>query len=145
MSGRGKSVPLLVMVGALLLALAPGIGAGATTVAAAKPVNFKIAINGKTLTNAQLSAGAETYLPITTGRTQVSVRWSNDLRGSGYYVVVKDVGRHTNRRCTTGTSCVAVWSKNLRASDEMAWTIQIVQAQGNKVVSEKNVCVVGKA
>jgi hypothetical protein len=58
---------------------------------------------------------------------------------------VKDAAKRTNRRCTTGTTCVAIWSKSLRPADEMGWTVQIVRTQGNKVVSEKYVCVVGKA
>jgi hypothetical protein len=139
------SITLLTLAGALLLAVSPELGSGATGAAAAKPTSFTIAVNGKTLTNAQLAAGAETYLSTKVGRTQVAVRWRGDLRGSGYYVVVKDASKYTTRRCTTGTSCVAVWSKTLRATDEMGWTIQIVRTQGNRVVSEKYVCVVGKA
>ena len=140
-STRRNLIVLLALGAVLLAGLVPELGAGAT---AAAPANFKITINGMTLTNAQLSASSETYLPITTGRTRVNVRWTNDLRGSGYYVVVKDAGLNNRQRCTTGTTCNVVWNKTLRPADEMAWTIQIVRARGNKVVSEKNVCVVGK-
>ena len=110
-SDRKTRVALLALAVGLLMATAPGLGAAATS---APPANFKVAINGKTLTNAQLTAGAETYIPTKAGRTQVTVRWNNDLRGSGYYVVVKDAAKRTNRRCTTGTTCVAIWSKSLR-------------------------------
>jgi len=142
---RKSTVVLLTLAAGLLVAVAPGLGTAATGATSAPPANFKIAVNGKTLTNAQLAAGAETYFPTKVGRTQVAVRWNNDLRGSGYYVVVKDAAKRTTRRCTTGTTCVAVWGKSLRVSDEMGWTVQIVRKQGNKVVSEKYVCVVGKA
>jgi len=145
MSTRRSTVALLTLVGALLTAVAPELGVGATNAAAAKPSNFKIAINGRTLTNAQLNASAETYFPMRSGRMQVAARWTNDLRGTGYYVIIVNSAKTASRRCTTGTSCLVSASKPLGIGNEVSWSIQIRRTPGNKLLSEKVVCLIGKA
>jgi hypothetical protein len=145
MSSRRTSFSFLVLVGALLLALVPELGAGATRISAATPSNFKIAVNGKTLTAAQLVKTAETYVSTRPGRTQVSVRWANDLRGSGYYVLINNSRKNATRTCTAGTSCSATASTALVKGDEVSWSIQIRRTAGNKLVTEKVVCLLGKA
>jgi len=145
MSSRRTSVSFLILVGALLLALAPELGAAATGAAAAKPSNFKIAVNGKTLTAAQLVTATETYISTRPGRTQVAVRWANDLRGSGYYVLINNSRKNATRTCTAGTSCSATASTALANGDEVSWSVQIRRTAGNKLVTEKVVCLVGKA
>lgn len=145
MSTRRSTLTLLILVGALLTAVAPGLGVGATNAAAAKPSNFKIAVNGRILTSAQLNASAETYFPLKPGRMQVAVRWANDLRGTGYSVVIVNSAKTASRRCTTGTSCIVSASKPLGVGNEVSWSIQIKRSPGNKLLSEKVVCLIGKA
>ena len=124
--------------------IVPATGMGATSAAAAKPANFKVIINGKRLTPSQLAASADTYFPVRAGRVTVGVTWTNNIRNSGYYVLVSDMGSTDRRRCTTGTSCVLTSVKPLGKSAKTGYAIRIVQVKGNKVVSNKTVCVMGR-
>ena len=139
------SIALLALAGALFLAVSPELGSGATGATVAKPSNFKIAVNGKTLTAAQLATATDTYITAKAGRTQVAVRWNNDLRGSGYYVLITNSRKNATRRCTSGTSCAVTAGAALANGDEISWSIQIKRTSGNKLVTEKVVCLVGKA
>ena len=145
MSTGRNAVALLVLAGALLVAVAPGLAVAASGATKAAPSNFKVAVNGRTLTSAELAAGADNYMSTKTGRTQVAVRWRNDLSGSGYYVLIVDSAGGTKHRCTTGTSCAAVGGKPLAVGNEVSWSIQIRRTAGNKLASEKVVCLIGKA
>jgi hypothetical protein len=125
-------------------AIVPTTGVGATNATTAKPANFKVIINGKQLTPSQLAASADTYFPVRPGRVTVGVRWTNDIRNSGYYVLVSDMGSTDRRRCTVGTSCVLTATKPLVKTAETGYAIRIVQVKGNRVLSNKTVCVMGK-
>jgi hypothetical protein len=136
---------LLLLTGVLVL-LAPGLGGGATAAGtAARPSNFKIVVNGKTLTAAQLAQAADTYITTRTGRTLVAVRWRNTLRGSGYYVLITNSRQTATRKCTSGTSCIVRASTPLVKGDEISWSVQIKRRAGNKLVTEKVVCLIGKS
>jgi hypothetical protein len=106
--------------------------------------NFEIAVNGKTLTSAQLAEASDTYITTRTGRTRVAVRWRNKLRGSGYYVLMMNSRKTATRRRTSGTSCIVRASTPLMKGDETSWSIQIKRRAGNKPVSENVVCLIGK-
>jgi hypothetical protein len=104
--------------------LLPGIGA--TKAPTAKPANFKVVVNGKTLTAAQMMASADTYFPVKAGRRlTIGVTWTNNIRNSGYYVLVSDMGSTDRRRCTVGTSCFLTSTKTLKTT-ETGYAIRIV-------------------
>jgi hypothetical protein len=103
-----------------------------------------VIINGTQLTQSRLMASADTYFPVKAGRVTIGVRWTNDIRNSGYYVPVSDMGSTDRRRCTIGTSCFLSSSKPLVKSAETGYAIRIVQVKGNRVVSNKTVCVMGR-
>ena len=77
------------------------------------------------------------------GPLRVGVRWTGNLSGSGYYVVVADLGSTDRRRCVAGTSCYVDASKGLSRNQEMGWAIKIVLVRGNLVVSNKTICLLG--
>lgn len=141
---RGRKAGFLVALGALVGAIASATAVGAPKAATARPANFRVTINGKRLTPTQLAASADAYLPVKAGRVTVGVTWTHNIRKSGYYVLVSDMGSTDRRRCTIGTSCVLTSSKPLVKSAETGYAIRIVQIKGNKVVSNKTVCVMGK-
>jgi hypothetical protein len=143
MSTIRRTLALVALTGAVAVVVAPGLGNASPQAAAAKPAGFRIAINGRTLTAAQLNAGEETYLPVKVGRNSISVRWVNDLRGSGYSVIVVDNPLSVRRRCTTGTSCSATARGTLTAGAEMYWTVLI--NKGSRTLSTKSICITGKA
>jgi hypothetical protein len=50
----------------------------------------------------------------------------------------------TDRRCTSERSRVLISSKPLGKAAETGYAIRIVRVKGNRVVSNKTVCVMGK-
>jgi hypothetical protein len=134
----GRAVVSLALGAALLPAAPSGTAAGV----AAKPSNFRVFVNGRMLTNAQLATAGDTYIPAKAGRLTVAVRWTTNLRGTNHQVRIVDVRSKNVRRCTSGTSCSLTTSKPLAVGDETSWSIQILR--GGKLVSEKAVCLIGK-
>ena len=148
MNSRLKGIFLLSFVGAVLVALTPtaGIGAsGATDATAAKPKNLKIVINGRTLTSAQSNQGADTYLNVRAGRLTVGASWTGNVAGSGYYILVADSNSATKRRCRVGTTCTVVASKGIRKAQEMNWSIQIIRSSTGVMAGQKVICLIGVA
>jgi len=109
-----------------------------------KPANFRVVVNNKYVPNSMLAPANETYITTPTGRLRVGVVWQNDLRNSGYYVIVAGVGTTDRLRCVSGTACLLVARKPLAHAEETGWNIKIVKTRGNVVLSDKTVCLVGK-
>ncbi|MSO96328.1 MAG: hypothetical protein EXQ81_11165 [Thermoleophilia bacterium] len=135
----------LTLVGAVLAALTPTAGFGATSATSMRPTNLRVVINGSTLTNAQSTTGADTYLKVRAGRLTVGARWRGNVKGSGYYILISDSSSADKRRCRTGTTCTVAASKGLRRAQEMEWSIQTIRASTGVVVAQKIICLVGVA
>jgi hypothetical protein len=135
-----KRLCLLALTALVALAAALPVAADASSTAA--PYGFSISVNGRTLTKAQLSTAADTYIPVAAGRLVIGVRWITNLRGTGHKVVITSPGGATRRICTVGTSCVLSPRYPLKKGDESSWSIQIYR--NNRLVSEKVVCLNGK-
>ena len=144
MSAARRAVLLGVLTGLLLAAAVPTAGIGATTASAAKPANFRVVVNNKYVPNSMLAPANETYITTPTGRLRVGVVWQNDLRNSGYYVIVAGVGTTDRLRYVSGTACLLVARRPLAHAQETGWNIKIVKTRGNVVLSDKTVCLVGK-
>lgn len=143
-AGR-KGIVLLALAGTALAGLTPTAGVGATGATAAKPTNLKIVINGRALTNAQSTQGADEYLGVRTGKLTVGARWTGNVKGSGYYVLIIDSNSADKRRCRIGTTCTVVASKGIRKAQEMNWSIQIIRTSTGVMASQKIICLVGAA
>jgi len=141
----GKIAVLLTLVTGAIVAVAAGPSPGATGATATIPANFQVIVNGKFIPTSKMAPISDEYIPFAPGRLKVGVRWTNDLRGSGYYVIVADIGSADRRRCLTGTSCYVVASRRLAPQQEMGWSIKILRTKGNRVLSDKTVCIVARA
>lgn len=136
---------LLALVGAGLVGLTPTAGLGASDAATAKPKNVRLVINGRTLTAAQSNQGADEYLKVRAGKLTVGARWTGNVTGSGYYVLIADSGSSAKKRCRTGTSCTLVASKGIRKGQETTWSVQIIRSSTGVMASQKIICLVGVA
>ena len=144
MSLSRRVVLVAALTGAFIAAAVPTIGTGATKASAAKPANFRVVVNNRYIPNSMLAPANDTYITTALGRTKVGVVWQNDLRGSGYYVIVAAVGSTDRRKCVSGTSCIVTASKPLAHTQEVGYGIKIVRTKGNVVLSDKTVCLLGK-
>jgi len=138
-----RILPVLAAMGLALAALAPASGVGATRASAAKPTNLRIVINGTTLSAAQTRTGSDEYLSVRAGRLTVGARWTGNVRGSGYYILIADSGSTDKRRCRTGTTCTVVSTKGVKKAQEMTWSIQVIRSSTGVMVSQKVVCLAG--
>ena len=138
-------IVVLTLAGAVLVALTPSAGFSATGATAARPTNLKIVINGRTLTNAQSAAGADSYLKVRAGRLTVGARWRGNVQGSGYTILISDSSSADKRRCRTGTTCTVAASKGLRKAQEMEWSIQTIRTSTGVMVSQMIICLAGVA
>ena len=109
---------------------------------AAAPSNFTISVSGQRLTAKQLSSALDTYIATRTGPFTISVRWTNDLRGTNHRVIISSPGGTDRRRCLVGNLCVLTTRWSLKPSQETSWSVLIYR--GTKLVSEKALCLVGK-
>jgi hypothetical protein len=82
-------------------------------------------------------------VPVKAGRLSIGATWVTNLRGTGHKVIIASSTGSDRRICAVGTSCLLVAKQPLVNAQESSWSVQIYR-NGN-LVSEKTVCLVGKA
>ena len=145
MRASRKVIVVLTVVGAVLVALTPTAGFSATGATAAKPKNLRVVINGRTLTSAQSAAGIDTYLKARAGRLTVGARWTGNVTGSGYTILISNSSSADRRRCRVGTTCTVVSSKGLGKGQEIEWSIQTIRTSTGAMVAQTIICLIGVA
>jgi hypothetical protein len=91
-------------------------------------------------------AGPDEYLDIATGALSVQAKWKNELKGSGFLIVIStsEPADRDFARCSTGTSCEVSKRVAIKDGQEMSWNVKILTS-AKKLVSGFKVCLIGRA